>query len=83
MNSIYLIVKRALVIVYNFCLSFLLVKLTLKLFSMRKIIAKTIFMLMSTNEKISIKNQNFFSLSSIKKEAITIPKISSLLPSIF
>lgn len=38
---------------------------------------------MSANGKVSLKNQDLLSLLSIGKEAIIIPKISGLLPSVF
>lgn len=38
---------------------------------------------MSANGKVSLKNQDLSSLLSIGKEAIIIPKISGLLPSVF
>lgn len=42
-----------------------------------KSISNTISILMSTNKNIFSKNRDLSILSSIKKNAITIPKISS------
>lgn len=58
-------------------------KLTLTLFKIRKSILKTIAILISANKKVPSKNQDFLSLLSIKKEAITISKVSSQLLLIF
>lgn len=40
-------------------------------------------MLILANKKVFLRNQDLFSLFSTGKEAITIPKISSLKPLIF
>ena len=45
--------------------------------------SRTISILISANKNVSSKKQNLLSLSSSKKEAITIPKISSFESSIF
>lgn len=60
-----------------------MVKLTLTLLKVKNNILKAISILMTANKKVSSKNQDFLSLLSIKKEAITILKVSSLLPLIF
>lgn len=79
----YLIVGRAKVIVYNFYFYSRMMKLTLTLLKMRNDILKATIIHMSVNKKLSFNNRNISSLSSIEKEAITIPKISRRLLSIF
>lgn len=70
-------------IVYDLYLSFWSIKLVLTLIKMRKDISKATSMLIPTNRSIFSKNQNFSSLSSTKKETITILKDLNLLLSIF
>lgn len=82
-KSIYLIIRRTLVIVYNLHLSFQLLKLISMLLKVRKNIPKITFIVISVNRKVSLKNQDFLFLSSIEKKAITILKFFSLLPSNF
>lgn len=76
-------VKKTLIIVYNFYFSFWSIKFISILLKVRKNISKIIFILILANKKVFFKNQNFSSLLSIKKEQITMPKVSSLLLSIF
>lgn len=78
-----LMVKKALTIVYNLYLSFCFMKLTLTLLKVKKIIPKATFILILANRNISSKNQDFASVLTIKKQAITISKVLSLLFSIF
>lgn len=78
-NSIYLVIKRILIIKYNLYLSFSSMKLILPLFKVRNNIFREIFILMSINKKVSSKNQNLLFISFTKKEAITIPQIPSIL----
>lgn len=82
-NSIYLMIRRTLTVVYNLYLSLQLWKLILILLKVKKSILKVIFILILANKKVSLKKQNFLSLLSIKKKAIIIPKFSSLLLLIF
>lgn len=82
-NSIYLVVKKVLVVVYDLYLSSQLLKLTLTFLKIRKDILKAIFILISVNKKVFSKNRNFLSLSFIEKKTIIVLKVSSLLSLIF
>lgn len=82
-NFTHQMVGKASAIVDNFQSSFQLLKLTLTLLMLKKGILKVISIFMLANKKIFSKNQDFLSLSSIKKKAITIAKVSSQLPLIF
>lgn len=49
-----------------------------KLLKIKNSIFKATFMLISANRKVFLKNQDFSTLSSIKKDTIIISKILSL-----
>lgn len=77
------VVKKTLTVVYNLYLSFQSLKLTLTFLKVKKSIPRATSMLVSANKKVSPKKQDLLSLLSIKKEVITILKVSNLLSSIF
>lgn len=79
-NCSHFVINKALIMVYNLYLSFQSMKLTLILFIVRKNISRVTSMLILANKKVLSKKQDFSFLSSTKKEAIIITKLSNLLP---
>lgn len=82
-NFIFYVIWRVTIMVYNLGLSFKYVKLTWTWVKIRNGILRVISMLMSANKKVFSKNWDSWSTWFTKKKAITMPKISSLLLSIF
>lgn len=77
------LLRKNLVMIYNLHINSQLVKLILMLLKVRKNISKTIIIVMSANKNFFSTNWNFLFLSLTEKKPIIIPKISSLLLSIF
>lgn len=83
MNLICLMVNRTLVIIYNLQVNYQVSNNRFILLKASKNISKIIFILMSANEKISLKNRVISISSQIENLNITISYISRSRQSIF
>lgn len=76
-NSTCLVIKRALIVVYDFQFYFESSKLNFVLLKMKKNISRAIPIPMLASKKVSLKHHDFFTLFSISKIVIIILNISN------